>query len=74
MRIYYINKKEQSEGFHDIHTSDCTYLPDAEYKQYLGVFTHCKHALQGAKTLFTKVNGCPYCIKECYREGGYGKP
>jgi hypothetical protein len=67
MRIYYINKKPQNDGFHDIHTSDCSYLPSAEYKEYLGVFDHWKHALKRAKKMYSNANGCPHCLKECHK-------
>ena len=28
--IYYVNKNAQSDGTHEVHNSDCEWLPDVE--------------------------------------------
>jgi len=51
MADYYVNKKAQPTGEHEIHTSTCPYLPDSSNRQYLGsllmdVFIVPKNAIQ----------------------------
>ncbi len=38
MGIYYVNKNAQSNGDHEVHKSDCAWLPEVENRKYLGWF------------------------------------
>ena len=38
MKHYYVNKNPQIRGEHEVHSSDCIYLPTLENRQYLGYF------------------------------------
>ena len=66
MTTYYVNKKAQSNGDHEVHTSTCTYLPSEENKQYLGIFSNCRDAVRKAKEYYRQSNGCYYCSRECH--------
>ncbi len=35
MKHYYVNKNPQIRGEHEVHSSDCIYLPTLENRQYL---------------------------------------
>lgn len=67
MKDYYVNKNAQSNGDHEVHTSDCSHLPDYYNRQYLGYFTGCKEAIKEAKNHYSDVDGCFYCCYECHK-------
>ena len=66
-QYYYVNKNEQSNGDHEVHTVSCTYLPNIENRLYLGYFDNCADAVKEAKKTYTKADGCFYCCKECHK-------
>ncbi|PJJ07036.1 hypothetical protein CLU83_0168 [Flavobacterium sp. 1] len=64
MKTYYVNNKAQSNGDHEVHTSDCIYIPSD--KKYLGQFSNCDDAVKEAKKTYTKTNGCYTCSNACH--------
>ena len=68
MASYYVNKKAQLNGDHEVHTSECSFLPNSENREYLGVFLHCSGAVAEAKRRhpFWQINGCYYCANACH--------
>ncbi len=66
MAVYYVNKNAQANGDHEVHKSDCEWLPDPENRLRLGVFTNCWEAVAEAKKHYAQSNGCFYCSKECH--------
>lgn len=66
MKKYYVNKKAQSNGDHEVHHQDCKYLPNSENRKYLGEFSNCKDAVKEAKKTYTQSNGCKTCSNECH--------
>ena len=66
METYYVNKKAQPNGDHEVHTSDCEYLPNTEKRLYLGRFSNCTDAVKEAKKTYSKSNGCKTCSNECH--------
>jgi hypothetical protein len=66
MKIYYVNKKAQTNGDHVVHREDCHYLPSSENRHYLGIFNSCQEAVKVAKRTFPQSNGCFYCSKDCH--------
>lgn len=66
LAMYYVNKQAQSNGDHEVHKSDCSYLPSEENRLYLGSFDNCHDAVREAKKHYTQVNGCYWCSKECH--------
>jgi hypothetical protein len=66
MASYYANKNSQSNGDHEVHKSDCSFLPKVENRTYLGEFDNCKDAVKEAKKTYDDVNGCYYCSNSCH--------
>lgn len=64
MKTYYVNNKAQSNGDHEVHTSDCIFIPSD--KKYLGQFSNCNDAVKEAKKTYTKSNGCYTCSNACH--------
>ncbi|WP_339700418.1 hypothetical protein [uncultured Marixanthomonas sp.] len=66
MARYYVNKKAQANGDHEVHTSTCSFLPKVDNRIYLGDFSSCKSAVREAKKHYSTANGCYYCSNECH--------
>lgn len=66
MASYYVNKRVQPNGDHEVHRSDCRYLPSIENGEYLGEFSNCKDAVIEAKKRYHRSNGCYTCSRECH--------
>jgi hypothetical protein len=65
MEKYYVNKKSQSNGDHEVHVEGCRYFPsDASY---LGEFSSCEGAVKEAKKTYpTTADGCKTCCPDCH--------
>ena len=63
--LYYVNDNAQSNGDHEVHQSDCSYLPDPENRTYLGTFDSCAPAVRAAKEIYRQSNGCYWCSRPC---------
>lgn len=64
---YYVNKKAQSNGDHEVHAETCSYLPDVTNREYLGEFASCKGAVDEAKRRgYSKADGCFFCSPDCH--------
>lgn len=64
---YYLNTKPQPNGDYEVHTEDCSYLPNALNRIYLGYYSDCMDAVNAAKRLgYTKANGCYWCSYSCH--------
>ncbi len=68
MGIFFVNKKASSNGDHEVHTSECSYMPEEQNQQLLGDFSNCADAVQEARKFYDQVNGCYVCSKECNKE------
>lgn len=66
MAEYYVNKNAQSNGDHEVHESNCEYLPDQDNRIFLGSFESCFEAVKEARKHYTKVDGCFYCSLPCH--------
>jgi hypothetical protein len=66
MDLYYVNQQAQANGDHEVHKSDCDYMPSPEDRQYLSYFSNCHDAVQEAKKYYPQSNGCYYCSNECH--------
>ncbi|WP_299752354.1 hypothetical protein [uncultured Tateyamaria sp.] len=66
MASYYVNKNQQSNGDHEVHTTGCSWLPQAVNRIYLGDFAGCANAVVEAKKHYSQVNGCYYCSEACH--------
>lgn len=63
---YYVNKNAQSTGEHEVHRSDCQWLPNVSNRIYLGYYSDCKDAIRKAKEYYSNVDGCYYCCPRCH--------
>lgn len=68
MKKYYVNDNTQSNGDHEVHDEDCSFLPLVQNRTYLGIFSGCRDAVKEAKKKHSQVNGCFYCSKECHTQ------
>ena len=68
MKLYYVNKKANSNGDHEVHSSECNFLKIIAKKMYLGLFYSCKEAIANAKKTYKQSNGCYYCCNECHTQ------
>jgi hypothetical protein len=66
MAHYYVNKRAQANGDHEVHRLGCSYMPVAENRKYLGDHSSCYTAVAAAKREYRQVNGCYYCSRECH--------
>jgi hypothetical protein len=66
MKYYYVNKNAQPNGDHEVHTGDCSHLPQPENRLYLGLFSNCKDAVKKAKETYSQSDGCYYCCNACH--------
>jgi len=66
MAKYYVNKNAQPNGDHEVHRSDCWFLPKEENRIYLGDFWSCEAAVIKAKQYYSQVNGCKHCSPDCH--------
>lgn len=66
MARYYVRDKAQNNGDHEVHKEGCSYMPDPANRTYLGEFATCRPAVQAAKRIYPKSNGCYYCSNDCH--------
>ena len=67
---YYVNKLTTGNpNFnHEVHKSNCYYLPSESNREYLGYFNSCAEAIQTAKRRYFNVDGCAVCCPECHKQ------
>jgi len=66
MDYYYVNENAQNNGDHEVHKSNCSYLPDAKNLKGLGYFANCTDAVKEAKKTYSQSDGCYYCCNACH--------
>ena len=66
MPDYYVNKRKQSNGDNEVHTTTCTFYPYIQDKEYLGFHRTCEPAVAEAKRLGYNANGCYFCSEPCH--------
>lgn len=66
MHHYYVNKNAPGTGEHEVHRNDCKFLPDTSDREYLGLFSDCREAINKAYEKYEDVNGCISCISGCH--------
>ena len=66
---YYFNDNTDINGNHEVHTGDCSFLPSALNRTYIGYYTSCSDAIVAAKAKhpYKKFDGCYYCCKPCHK-------
>ncbi|HAA11795.1 MAG TPA: hypothetical protein DCE41_08905 [Cytophagales bacterium] len=66
MPKYYVNKKTDDQGDHEVHKEGCPWTPLPENRIDLGYHTNCQSAITKAKTYYSRVNGHSYCSADCH--------
>lgn len=68
MKRYYVNLNSSGNPNHDheVHCEGCYWLPSAENRIYLGLFSSGVAAVQAAKAYFSNVDGCALCCPESH--------
>lgn len=61
---YYVNQTPQTNGDHEVHKEGCTYMPTT--KLHLGAFISCRPAVEAAKKVYPRADGCYWCSRECH--------
>jgi len=59
--IYYLNRNAQNNGEHEIHKEDCKFIPSLNNRILLGHYKTDEEALEVARRIFPKVDGCSHC-------------
>lgn len=67
MPWYYVNKNAQSDGYHEVHETDCTQGANLENQQSVGWHSDCHGAVTKARESYTYVDGCAYCCAACHK-------
>ena len=63
---YYVNANAQPTGEHEIHRGDRSCMFFINEAIYLGEFSSCADALAVAQRLYSNVDGCYHCCRECH--------
>jgi hypothetical protein len=67
-KYYYFNDHIDEHGYHEVHTEDCEYLPNAANRTYIGRFENCQEAIKAAKEKYPSkyFDGCFFCCRSCH--------
>lgn len=68
MPNYYVNTDAQSTGEHEVHQIDCNHGPAADKRRSIGWYSSCSSAIEQAKKLYMKVDGCYFCSNACHNQ------
>lgn len=66
MDYYYVNKNAQPNGDHEVHTTNCIFLPSVNNRLLLGYLAGCSEAVSEARKIYKQSNGCLYCCRACH--------
>lgn len=67
MANYIINRKEDSKGYNEVHTTICNHLPDYINRVDIGWHSTAIDAVNYAKTIGWKsADGCYFCSEEAH--------
>jgi hypothetical protein len=66
MASYYVNMTAQQNGDHEVHRSDCVWLPGANNRIFLGEHSACHGAVTSARIYYPQSNGCYWCSNACH--------
>ncbi|WP_062320880.1 hypothetical protein [Halolactibacillus sp. JCM 19043] len=65
---YYFNINVDRNGKHEVHSENCSYLPNTANRKYIGLVSDCKQAMIKAKAdnPSKEFDGCYYCCNACH--------
>ncbi|UTW61719.1 hypothetical protein KFE98_17160 [bacterium SCSIO 12741] len=68
MHRYYMNVRQDSRGYNEVHKETCIWLPNPENRYYIGEFSNCQAAIAEAKRQHPLLNpdGCKHCSEPCH--------
>jgi hypothetical protein len=67
MARYYVHTKKDDDGDHEVHDSNCSWLPKPSHRVDLGYHTHCSSAVKAAERKgYKPTNGCAHCSEDCH--------
>lgn len=66
MPSYCVNDRVQSNGDHEVHVIGCRYTPSVGNRTALGFFSSCRSAVDAARKIYPRSNGCYTCSRECH--------
>lgn len=66
---YYYNKNLDSNGNHEVHHQNCSWMPKEHNKVLIGFSLDCDQAIRDvkAKTGKTNFDGCYHCCPKCHK-------
>lgn len=67
--FYYFNNNTDANGYHEVHTDSCSYLPASQNRTLIGYYPDCSSAIQAAKASYPyrRFDGCYFCCRECHK-------
>ncbi len=66
---YFVARNPTESGEHEVHVSGCGHLPAPGDRISLGTFGTCRDAMREAMRHYPRVDGCPWCSRECHSRG-----
>ncbi|PMY44711.1 hypothetical protein DMW99_27140 [Pseudomonas chlororaphis] len=66
MYNFYVNTAAQTNGDHEVHQDGCRFMPTLLNRRHLGVFSSCYGAVQEARKIYSRANGCYFCALSCH--------
>lgn len=68
-KFYYYNKNTDNKGNHEVHTDDCSYIPNSSNRILIGYENDCQSAIKRVKQDTGKINfdGCYFCSNACHK-------
>lgn len=69
MPYYYFKNTTDEKGNHEVHTENCSWLPDLSNRTGIGYYSNCKEAIRAAKNknLSKSFDGCYHCCNDCHK-------
>ena len=65
MAHYYVGRKAQDDGNHEVHQTGCPLMPTETKRLYLGAFDSCVPAVEEATKTYPRSTGCYRCSNDC---------
>lgn len=68
MPYYYFNNTIDTNGNHEVHDEECSYLPGITNRTYISYESDCASAIATARILHSSksFDGCYYCSRNCH--------
>lgn len=68
MKRYYVHTEKDAQGQYEVHTEDCSWLPEPEKREYLGNYSNGNEAVRIAKCRgYASADGCWHCCREAHK-------